>query len=190
MGAAGSLKEAIAALAVRESLPDGAELTALARETADVIESLPAQSRPRSRSGQAGGLFELPADRPCLVIPDLHARTGFLVDLLGGAWCGERATLEALEEGTLSLLFLGDGFHSEKNGIERWLSAWVDYRAGFPRGNAMRSEMRDGLTVMEIVMRLILAFPQSVAFLKGNHENVRNEEGEGNHPFRKYADEG
>ncbi|HZK19551.1 MAG TPA: hypothetical protein VFC68_02370, partial [Treponemataceae bacterium] len=34
------------------------------------------------------------------------------------------------------------------------------------------------------------AFPEYFHFLKGNHENILNEEGNGNHPFRKFAMEG
>ena len=50
--------------------------------------------------------------------------------------------------------------------------------------------MREGLGTMEMVMETKLAFPAHFHFLKGNHENIANEEGEGNFPFRKFALEG
>jgi len=40
------------------------------------------------------------------------------------------------------------------------------------------------------VMQLKIMRPDSFHFLKGNHENILNEEGRGNHPFRKFAFEG
>jgi hypothetical protein len=43
---------------------------------------------------------------------------------------------------------------------------------------------------MEMVMRLKNECPQNFHFLKGNHENVTNEDGNGNHPYSKYAIEG
>jgi hypothetical protein len=39
-------------------------------------------------------------------------------------------------------------------------------------------------------MQLKIMRPDSFHFLKGNHENILNEEGRGNHPFRKFAFEG
>jgi hypothetical protein len=40
------------------------------------------------------------------------------------------------------------------------------------------------------VMEAKCWFPENFHFLKGNHENITNEEGEGNHPFRKFSYEG
>jgi hypothetical protein len=54
----------------------------------------------------------------------------------------------------------------------------------------MDEEMKESLGLMEIVMLLKIAFPDRFHFLKGNHENIRNEKGGGNFPFRKYAYEG
>ncbi len=185
-----SLRDEIVSIASSESLPEPGKLLSYVSAASEALSGVAAETRPRSPKGRPGGLFELPRDRPTLVVPDLHARTGFLLDILGGSWCAGLPTLEALEKDLVSILFLGDGFHSERNGFDRWLAAWVDYRAGQPRGQAMRAEMRDSLALMEIVMLLVSRFPRAVTFLKGNHENVLNEEGEGNHPFRKYADEG
>jgi hypothetical protein len=54
----------------------------------------------------------------------------------------------------------------------------------------MDEEMAESLGVMEMVMEVKSAFPRVFHFLKGNHENVANEQGNGNYPFRKYAYEG
>jgi hypothetical protein len=50
--------------------------------------------------------------------------------------------------------------------------------------------MRESLGIMEMVMLIKCAFPDNFHFLKGNHENITNERGGGNYPFRKYAYEG
>jgi hypothetical protein len=41
-----------------------------------------------------------------------------------------------------------------------------------------------------MVMTLKTAFPENFHFLKGNHENIANENSDGNRPFGKYAMEG
>ena len=50
--------------------------------------------------------------------------------------------------------------------------------------------MRESLGVMGMVMELKRCFPRRFHFLKGNHENITNESGSGNFPFRKFALEG
>jgi len=50
--------------------------------------------------------------------------------------------------------------------------------------------MRESLGLMQMVMECKSAFPGRFHFLKGNHENISNEEGGGNHPFVKFALEG
>jgi hypothetical protein len=54
----------------------------------------------------------------------------------------------------------------------------------------MDEEMRESLGLMQMVMECKAAFPHRFHFLKGNHENIANEEGGGNHPFVKFALEG
>jgi hypothetical protein len=54
----------------------------------------------------------------------------------------------------------------------------------------MDAEMRESLGVMQMVMALKRSYPRHVHFLKGNHENITNEQGEGNYPFLKFANEG
>jgi hypothetical protein len=51
----------------------------------------------------------------------------------------------------------------------------------------MRStrEMFENLTVLQLFALLKRSYPDRVHGLKGNHENVANEDGRGNHPFGK-----
>ncbi len=50
--------------------------------------------------------------------------------------------------------------------------------------------MLEGLKLMEIIIELKINFPNVFHFLKGNHENILNEEGQGNYPFGKFTSEG
>jgi hypothetical protein len=54
----------------------------------------------------------------------------------------------------------------------------------------MDQEMWESLSLMQMVMYCKIACPEYFHFLKGNHENILNEEGAGNHPFGKFTYEG
>jgi hypothetical protein len=97
---------------------------------------------------------------------------------------------ELLQRDEVQLVCVGDGFHSEARGAERWKRAFREFAGKYRRHAAMDEEMAESLGLMEMVMRLKTQYPDSFHFLKGNHENILNEEGRGNHPFRKFAYEG
>lgn len=107
----------------------------------------------------------------------------------GGA--AERPTVgELLQRGEIQMICVGDGFHAESRAAQRWKQAFKEFSTKFRKHTAMDEEMRESLGLMEIVMKLKIMRPDSFHFLKGNHENIMNEEGRGNHPFRKFAYEG
>jgi hypothetical protein len=54
----------------------------------------------------------------------------------------------------------------------------------------MDEEMGRALACVEIILRAKAAFPRNFHYLKGNHDNIVNEEGKGDHPFYKFAEEG
>lgn len=145
--------------------------------------------RPRDESGRPGGLVLLNPHITTVLVPDLHARTGYLNDLIEMNLEGRRL-LECLDEGILQILCVGDGFHSEGRGADRWRRAWREYRDGFREHRAMDEEMRESLSLMAMVMILKASYPDRFHFLKGNHENVANSDIGGNRPFGKYAWEG
>ncbi len=97
---------------------------------------------------------------------------------------------ELLQRGEIQIVCVGDGFHAESRAAQRWKQAFKEFSGKYRRHNAMDEEMRESFGLMEIVMQLKTMFPESFHFLKGNHENILNEEGRGNHPFRKFAFEG
>ena len=149
--------------------------------------------------GNPGGLLdftEIYPVIPTIVVPDLHARADFMLDILKYKPViketdinGKKNILDLMRSGSIRVVCVGDGLHSELNKL-RWLEAYNDYEKEITTGNAMKQEMLEGLSLMEIVMRCKCSFPEYFHFLKGNHENIMNTNRLGNHPFRKFAQEG
>ena len=127
---------------------------------------------------------------PTIVVPDLHARMDFLLCVLGYEAEPGLSALDLLAQGRLQIVCLGDGVHAEGRASERWRSAREEFDEGFASHYCMDEEMRESLGVMAMVMEVKTALPDRFHFLKGNHENITNEAGGGNYPFRKFALEG
>ncbi|MBQ5998762.1 MAG: hypothetical protein IJL70_04750 [Treponema sp.] len=191
-----SLSEAI-------ELPSHDYLFDLADRCSTLLENERTGYRPETASHEIGGLLDFVscqnAQKPLLIIPDLHARTHFLDHILNfklpqdfvRSKNGSQMTLfEALSENLLYIVSVGDLLHSEMRGRERWLSALKDFKDGHVTGKAMNDEMKEGLSLLCMIMELKCAFPSCFHVLKGNHENIMNDRSEGNFPFKKFADEG
>ena len=173
----------------RSSPPDPGEYMLLLERVQEVLDNENAQIRPPDSSGLPGGLVLLKKRVPAIIVPDLHARMNFFLSTLLYDEDGQ-SVLELLEQDELQIVCVGDGFHAEGRARERWALAFGEYQKGFKRHRHMDEEMRESLGVMEMVMEAKCWFPDNFHFLKGNHENIANEEGEGNHPFRKFSYEG
>jgi hypothetical protein len=105
-------------------------------------------------------------------------------------WGVELRLMEALAEARAQIVFVGDYVHAEARAINRWAQAFEEYQGGFKHHKAMDQEMTESLGVVQMVASLKDSFPLMVHGLKGNHENIANEQGEGNFPFRKFVMEG
>jgi hypothetical protein len=186
----------------RAALPEAAELARLVDAAKELLRSEPASLRPRDSSGRPGGLVKLP-ELPAVLVPDLHARPSFIAEVL--AWSppasdalaaraplAGRATLaDLLEKDEASLVCLGDLFHSEWGQARaRWERAYREFLSGWRSRLAMDEEMTRALATARIVLEAKLAFPASFHYLKGNHDNIVDEEGRGDHSFYKFAAEG
>lgn len=134
-----------------------------------------------------------------MVIPDIHARMGFVRRILDMPVPDPAAPddpqqvaplIERLRSGGAQLVFVGDYVHAEQRAADRWRAAMKEFLEGFKQHASMDAEMRESLGTLEILARIKLAFPEAVHLLKGNHENIRNSEEHGNHPFGKFAYEG
>ena len=146
--------------------------------------------RPAGSDGKPGGLVLL-RSLPTIVVPDLHARIGYLEALLAWTPPGSKFTVyQGLSSGDLQVVCVGDGFHAESRGIIRWKKAFEEFSGDYKKHKAMDEEMMESLGVMMIVMELKSAFPRNFHFLKGNHENIANENSLDNRAFRKFVYEG
>lgn len=174
----------------RSSPPEPAAFAATLRRTRATLAAEPPEQRPADGRGFPGGVVRLWERLPTIIVPDLHARLDFFLGLLEWRRRGEAPVLERLASGELQLLCLGDGMHAEARAARRWKAAQREFTGGYREHARMDEEMRESLGLMEMIMEVKCAFPAWFHFLKGNHENIANEEGEGNHPFVKFALEG
>lgn len=185
-----TLRETLESINRRDSLPNRADYLDLVEDTITILEHENLDIRPTDASGLSGGLILLKKDIPTIILPDLHGRCNFFMDVLDASYKNEKTVLQALENDELQLLCLGDGFHGEGRAKKRWLVAFDEYTRSFEKHRAMDKEMIENLGLMEMVLHCKTKLSDNFHFLKGNHENILNEEGNGNHKFRKYSFEG
>lgn len=174
----------------RRTPPQLREYAQLATEAAALMRAENPALRPTDRRGLSGALVRLRGNLPTVVVPDLHARRDFLMALFELPLESGGRLKDALDSGELQVLCLGDGFHAESRALERWREAYKEYLGDWREHAAMDREMTESMGLMEMVMRAKLRWPEGFHFLKGNHENIRNEEDNGNFPFRKFVEEG
>jgi hypothetical protein len=101
-----------------------------------------------------------------------------------------RTMLERILDGELQLVCVGDYVHGEGRAARRWKQAFTEFLDGFSRHQAMDEEMGESLAVISMLAELKTAAPRHVHLIKGNHENITNENGRGNYPFGKFVREG
>jgi hypothetical protein len=170
--------------------PEASALADRVRRTLDCLCCESAGRRPRDESGRPGGMIVLDRTVPTVLVGDLHGRMDYLSSVLAFQPEGDAEVIDLLASGAIQVVCLGDGLHAEGRAAQRWRAGLEEYAGGYERHDAMDEEMREGLGTMGMVMETKLAFPAQFHFLKGNHENIANEEGDGNFPFRKFVLEG
>ncbi|MCR4823646.1 MAG: metallophosphoesterase [Treponema sp.] len=177
-------------------LPSHQALLSLLEGGISVLEGENPSYRPLDSEGKGGGLIDFTdssfSDLPLVVVPDLHGRGKLLLDLLDYEISGQ-SILSLLSEGKIFVCCLGDIFHSENRGRDRWKQAFIECQRGNLVNEALREEMLENFSLLEIILSLKSAFASHFHILKGNHENVLNENHRqkyGNVPFRKFCDEG
>ncbi|MBI9106365.1 MAG: metallophosphoesterase [Spirochaetales bacterium] len=146
--------------------------------------------RPPSSKGGPGGLIRLKPEGYFVIVPDLHGRLDFFHAVMRWQGLSGKPVIADMEEGRAQVICVGDAFHSESRGQARWQKAVKEWSGGFKKHQQMDNEMRENLGLLEMINIVKTTFPEQFHFLKGNHENIANERGEGNYPFRKYAFEG
>lgn len=174
-------------------MPEPGEFLETLRTAATLLSDEPETYRPRASDGVSGGLVHLDPDRITVVVPDIHARMDLVLRVL--SYRTETAgrdeqLLTLLHTGEAQLVCVGDYVHAESRAYRRWLAAYNEFTDGYREHEAMDEEMRESLGTVEMLLELKRAAPEGVHLLKGNHENIANEEGFGNMPFGKFAYEG
>jgi len=184
------LTRKLGAIFRRKAPPDPVSYGEAIAGALEALENESPRSRPPDDSGRPGGLVYLDPRLPTVVVPDLHARMDFFLAVLGHEVKEGSRALDLLETGEIQVVCLGDGVHAEGRAAQRWQAALAEFMEDFRSHGNMDEEMRESLGVMEMVMEVKRAYPTRFHFLKGNHENITNESGGGNLPFRKFAMEG
>ena len=106
--------------------------------------------REKDAQGEAGALIDLPENTANVIVGDLHAQIDNLLKVLS-----ENHFLSSMEQGTATLVILGDAVHSEIDG--------------------QLEEMDSSILMMDLIFSLKLRFPDNVFYLRGNHDSFDSE---------------
>ena len=147
--------------------------------------------RPKDKNNLSGGLIDLSnVEHKIIIVPDLHARRDFVKRVINYN-LDNKTILSKLEDNSVSIVFLGDGVHSEgEKAFERWKRALREYQNDYEECVHIKGEFSDSFNLMASIILLKIRYPNNIHFLKGNHENIKDEYKDGNYPFYKYVKEG
>ncbi len=185
-----TLEQRLREIFERGTIPEAQELEETVRGAVSVLASEPVDARPPDSSGRPGGWVLLKRDIPTIIVPDIHARMDFFLGIMEYRAEPDARAIDLLADGRLQMVCVGDGVHAESRALKRWKAAHKEFQDGYHKHAHMDQEMAESLGVMEMVMETKMRYPGHFHFLKGNHENIKNELGDGNYPFRKFAMEG
>ncbi len=145
--------------------------------------------RPRDNMNNSGGLIFLDKNIDTILVSDIHSRVEFLKNLIDFKVNG-KTVLQLLSEKKIQIVCVGDLYHSEINCKNRWLCAMEEMLGGFKFHNSIDFEFNENIKTLHFISLLKINFPENFHFLKGNHENIANENINGNLPFGKFSKEG
>lgn len=185
-----NIKNKLLKILKRPDPPVGDEYMVVIDKINDVLTNENKQIRPADKNNLPGGLIYLKKNIPTIIVPDLHARCDFFANILFYKDTDNVTILEKMAKNEIQIVCVGDGFHAEARAFVRWQNAFEEFLDEYSVHKYIDEEMKESLGVMEMVMETKLAFPENFHFLKGNHENILNELGNGNYPFRKFSFEG
>ena len=148
------------------------------------------QIRPYDSSGLPGGIIYLKKHIPTIIVPDIHARMDFFLNIIFNWDSDGETNLQKLASDKLQIICVGDGVHAEKRAVKRWAKAYKEFLGDYSVHDNMDEEIKESFGLMEMIMEVKSNYPSNFHFFKGNHENIKNEEGGGNYPFVKFSYEG
>ncbi len=193
MSTVGALIRTLRNISERSTPPAADDMALALKAACAVLDNEGAQLRPADSGGLPGGVVYLRPELPLVALPDIHGRVELVLSALSASYPDhgvDEPLLYALDSGRAQLLFVGDYVHAEARARDRWMHAFEEFTGGFKKHAAMDQEMNESLGVLQVFGLLKQAYPDNVHGLKGNHENISNEEGEGNHAFGKFVLEG
>ena len=167
----------------------------------EVLDNEITSYRQKNEQEKAGSVLDFTQDKdlPLIIIPDIHARTDFIKNILNYTITPELnfiktakqiSVYQALKKNKIRIICVGDALHTEINTIERWKNIQIEFSKNIFTGPAATLEARDCFNTLFALLLLKISFPNNFHFLKGNHENIYNTTGDGDYSFRKIADEG
>ena len=113
--------------------------------------------RPKNKQGQPGGVVAFPKGTRVIIIGDLHAKPDNLLVILT-----QNGILEALENKKISIVIIGDAVH--------------------PEGEVPLNEMENSITIMDLIFKLKVYYPEQVFYLRGNHDSFSTDIAKGGIP--------
>ena len=116
-----------------------------------------APMRPPTAQGKPGALLDLPGKLLPTIVADLHTRTDNLLNVLS-----RNNLLPGLKRGDACLVIIGDAVHSEQRG--------------------QLEDMHGSMLIMDLILKLMLLFPQRVFYLRGNHDSFSDSISKGGVP--------
>lgn len=174
-----------------QTFPEESSFQLFLDSAVTLLENESPAYRPLNKDGLPGGLLDFSESKvPVIIVPDIHGRADFLLKLMDSKIRSESTVLQDLNAGNVIVVCVGDAVHGELRAYERWQKSFIDWQNNVYAGPSMQEEMKENIAVWQIIIKLKNQFPQVFHFLKGNHENVTNETGHGNHSFRKFVNEG
>ncbi len=185
-----NIKKRLVEIYKRKTTPNCKDYIEVLDEVNNALINENKDIRPYADNGLPGGLINLKKNIPTVIVPDIHARIDFFLNIMFYNLMNQGLIIDRLGNDTLQIVCVGDGFHSEIRGFQRWKQAFEEYKTDYKKHANMDEEMKESLGVMEMVMLLKINYRDNFHFLKGNHENILNENKDGNFPFRKFAYEG
>ncbi|WP_162096663.1 metallophosphoesterase [Desulfotalea psychrophila] len=103
-------------------------------------------SRPINKNGEPGGILDLTEDANAIIVGDLHGQVDNFLKILT-----ENCIIHNLRKRRSTLIILGDAIHSEIAGE--------------------MEDMTSSVLLMDIILRLKLAYPKNVHYIRGNHDS-------------------
>lgn len=183
--------EKILSILTEKKLPSHDEIFEITEKVSDILETEITAYRPAADDKSPGGLIDLSeSPLPLIVVPDLHARPDFLLNILNYKINGDASVWNELENKKINIVFVGDILHTERNTRQRWLDIQEEFNQENYTGPLITAEMKEGLSLLWALLMLKTLFPDNCHILKGNHENILNVTGDGDFSFKKYSDEG